>query len=141
MATILCIDAKPTALAVWETALKEAGFSVIATASGAEGMEIYRKSPPDLVVVDLKSRDIHGAEVARQMKGHNPDVPIILLCGSYWWPPEAALQIVNALVIKGDGGSALVAKVRELLASPEVPKPVAEVAREEAEAQAARRIS
>jgi DNA-binding response OmpR family regulator len=138
--TILCIDAKPTALAVWEKCLQDAGFTVIATPSGAEGIEIFQKQAPDMVVVDLKSRDVHGAEVARRMKAHNPVVPIILLCGSYWWPPEAALQTVNALVIKGDGGAALVAKVRELLASPGPPKPAAEIAREESERKADRRI-
>ncbi len=138
--TVLCIDAKPTALAVWEKSLKDAGFRVISTASGAEGLEIFRKKPLDMVVVDLKSRDVHGAEVARRMRKQDPKLPIVLLCGSYWWPPEAALHTVNALVIKGDGGAALVAKVRELLASPDAAKPVADVAREESEAGPAARI-
>lgn len=141
MPTVLCIDAKPSALLVWERALQNAGYKVFSTASGSEGLQLFQKHAPDVVVVDLKSRDVHGAEVARQIKGLNPKVPVILLCGSYWWPPEAALHVVNALVIKGDGADALVAKVHELLASPETPKPVAEVAREQAQAAANRRIS
>ena len=116
--TILCIDGKPEALEVWKAALEGAGYSVLATTSGNQGLELFRQGGADLVVVDLKSRDTHGAEVARQLRKLNPRLPIIMLCGSYWWPPEAALEFVSALVIKGDGAQAVVDKVQELLAAP-----------------------
>jgi len=116
--TILCIDGKPEALEVWKTALEGAGFRVLATTSGNEGIELFHQGGVDLVVVDLKSRDTHGAEVARQLRKLSPQLPVVMLCGSYWWPPEAALEFVSALVIKGDGAQAIVDKVQELLAAP-----------------------
>ncbi len=115
--TILCIDGKPEALEVWKTALEDAGYRVLPTTSGNQGLELFRQGGVDLVVVDLKSRDTHGAEVARQLRKLNPRLPVIMLCGSYWWPPEAALEFVSALVIKGDGAQAIVDKVQELLAA------------------------
>ena len=114
--TVLCIDGKPEALEVWKTALEGAGFRVLATTSGNQGIDIFQQGGVDLVVVDLKSRDTHGAEVARQLRQRDPSLPVIMLCGSYWWPPEAALEFVSALVIKGDGAQAIVDKVQELLA-------------------------
>ena len=116
--TILCIDGRPEALDVWKTALEGAGYRVLATTSGNQGIDLFRQGGVDLVVVDLKSRDTHGAEVARQLRKLNPRLPVIMLCGSYWWPPEAALEFVSALVIKGDGAQAIVDKVQELLAAP-----------------------
>jgi CheY-like chemotaxis protein len=115
--TILCIDGKPEALEVWKTALEGAGYRVLATTSGNQGIDIFQQGGVDLVVVDLKSRDTHGAEVARQLRKLSPRLPVIMLCGSYWWPPEAALEFVSALVIKGDGAQAIVDKVQELLAA------------------------
>ena len=113
--TILCIDGKPEALEVWKAALEGAGYRVLATTSGNQGLHLFWEGGVDLAVVDLKSRDTHGAEVARQLRKLNPQLPIIMLCGSYWWPPEAALEFVSALVIKSDGAQAIVDKVRELL--------------------------
>ena len=113
--TILCIDGKPEALEVWKAALEGAGYRVLATTSGNQGIDIFQQGGVDLVVVDLKSRDTHGAEVARQLRQRDPRLPVIMLCGSYWWPPEAALEFVSALVIKGDGAQAIVDKVQELL--------------------------
>ena len=84
-------------------------------------MDIFRQGGVDLAVVDLKSRDMHGAEVARQLRQLDPHLPVIMLCGSYWWPPEAALEFVSALVIKGDGAQAIVDKVLELLAERAAP--------------------
>ncbi len=115
--TILCIDGKPEALEVWKTALEGAGYRVLATTSGNQGIDLFRQGGADLAVVDLKSRDTHGAEVARQLRKLSPRLPVIMLCGSYWWPPEAALEFVSALVIKGDGAQAIVDKVQELLAA------------------------
>ena len=120
--TILCIDGKPEALEVWKAALEGAGYSVLATTSGNQGIDLFRQGGADLVVVDLKSRDTHGAEVAHQLRKINPSLPVIMLCGSYWWPPEAALEFVSALVIKGDGAQAIVDKVQELLTAPAAPK-------------------
>jgi CheY-like chemotaxis protein len=115
--TILCIDGKPEALEVWKAALEGAGYRVLATTSGNEGIDLFRQGGVELVVVDLKSRDTHGAEVARQVRKLSPKLPIIMLCGSYWWPPEAALEFVSALVIKSDGAQAIVDKAQELLAA------------------------
>jgi len=43
-------------------------------------------------------------------------VPILMLCGAYWWPPEAALNLVNGLHVKADGVDVLVEHANKLLA-------------------------
>jgi hypothetical protein len=55
--------------------------------------------------------------VALRMRALRPDVPIIMLCGAYWWPPEAAINLVNGLHVKADGANILVDRVAELLAA------------------------
>lgn len=119
--TVLCIDCNPNLLQTWTTALTGAGYDVLSTGSGKTGLEYFEREEVGIVVLDYRAREIYGGEVALKMRAQRPDVPIIMLCGSYWWPPETALQLVNALVVKADGAQVLVDKVGELLGQKQPP--------------------
>ena len=115
MANILCVDCNPALLERWTGALAAAGHNVTPTASGKRALEIFVQSPLDLVVLDYRAREVYGGEVALRMRALRPDIPILMLCGTYWWPPEAAINMVNGLHVKADGADQLVARVGELL--------------------------
>lgn len=59
--------------------LLEAGFSVDASSDGITALNIVKKSPPDIVVLDLGLPDISGDAVCSEIKKKNPDVPVIIL--------------------------------------------------------------
>ena len=117
MANVLCVDCNPVLLETWTTALAEAGHAVLSTASGKRALELFVQSPLDIVVLDYRAREIYGGEVALRMRALRPDVPILMLCGAYWWPPEAAINMVNGLHVKADGAQVLVDHVNKLLAT------------------------
>jgi CheY-like chemotaxis protein len=117
MANVLCVDCNPVLLETWTTALAEAGHSVLPTASGKRALELFVQSPLDIVVLDYRAREIYGGEVALRMRALRPDVPILMLCVAYWWPPEAAINMVNGLHVKADGAQVLVDHVNTLLAT------------------------
>lgn len=78
---ILVVDDEPDLLELVRANLSEAGFQVEATTSGREVLERLRRSPPDLLVLDLMMPEVSGTEICRQIRS-TPELahlPIIML--------------------------------------------------------------
>ena len=78
---ILVIDDEPDLLELVRVNLRQAGFEVELAATGSEAIERLRRSPPDLILLDLMLPDLSGTEICRRIRA-NPDlahVPIIML--------------------------------------------------------------
>lgn len=60
--------------------LTEAGYDVIGEAvDGEEGMELANSLKPDLVTLDLILPDVTGFEVLKDIKQHNPNIPVLMI--------------------------------------------------------------
>src|SRR5690625_4870927 len=58
--------------------LQREGFTVVVAADGREALDQFRRTPPDLVILDLMLPDIDGWDVCRRIRaGHT--TPIIML--------------------------------------------------------------
>ena len=79
MKTILLIDDDASLLRVTEYNLSQAGFVVLAAATGGQGLEYFRKKKPDLVVTDVQLGDIDGLEILAVIKKEQPDIPVIVM--------------------------------------------------------------
>jgi len=79
MKTILLIDDDTSLLRVTEYNLSKGGFSVTAAASGNEGLALFHKIHPDLVVTDVQLGDMDGLEVLQQIKKEEPEIPVIII--------------------------------------------------------------
>lgn len=79
--TILLIEDEELTLAATENALHEKGYRVIRARDGEEGIEMARRAPPDLIVLDLMLPGINGFDVVdRLRKEHTAEnVPILIL--------------------------------------------------------------
>jgi len=124
---ILVVDDEPDLLELVRVNLAEAGFHVDATTSGREVLERVRRSPPDLLVLDLMMPDVTGTDLCRQIRAtpELADLPIIMLTAKAeeldrvvgfelgaddyvtkpFSPRELALR-VRAVLRRGRGGSA-----------------------------------
>jgi two-component system response regulator MtrA len=58
--------------------LQGAGYRVQSVADGVAALETARRSPPDLVVLDIRLPDIDGWEVCRRMRAES-NVPILIM--------------------------------------------------------------
>ena len=78
---ILVVDDEPDLLELVRLALSQAGFVVETAAGGREALEKIRRSPPDLVVLDLMMPDLSGNDVCRQIRsdGALAELPIVML--------------------------------------------------------------
>ena len=76
---ILVIDDEPILRESLEVALSAAGYEVMTARTGEEGLELFGRENPDLLLLDHWLPGINGDEVLRQIKGKNPEVPVIIM--------------------------------------------------------------
>ena len=77
--TLLLIDDDESLLAVTSHNLTSGGFRVIEAQSGEEGMALFEKKRPDLVVTDVKLSGMGGLAVLAAVKEKNPEIPVIVI--------------------------------------------------------------
>ena len=66
---------------VLDAILSTAGYRVTQAASGEEGIELFRKQKPDVVITDLGMPGLSGWDVADKVKAFDPSIPVILFTG------------------------------------------------------------
>lgn len=90
-----------------------------ATASdGVEAMEIIRKSPPDIVITDIKMPVCNGLELSRFLYEHYPDIKIIMLTGfaDFEYAQTAIKYRVSDYLLKPTSKSKLVDAISKIQA-------------------------
>lgn len=59
------------------------GHEVQTAADGLQALDLYRRSPFDLICLDLDMPRLSGIEVTRSVRAHAPDgVPILMITAS-----------------------------------------------------------
>jgi len=53
-------------------------YSVIEASDGTEGIDVFKKHLPDLVILDFNLPGIDGIEILKELKIISPDIPVIL---------------------------------------------------------------
>ena len=81
--TILIVDDNPEDRAVVRRLLRGAAtpFVLVEAETGAEGLERYRASRPDLVLLDFHLPDQEGLQVLRSLGPRPLPVPVVMLTG------------------------------------------------------------
>jgi len=100
-ATILCIDDEQTALQLRQTLLESAGYKVLASKSGAQGIRAFKSEPVHAVVLDYWMADMNGLQVAREIRKLNSSVPIVIL-SAYGELLDESLGIADVWIRKGE---------------------------------------
>ena len=77
---ILCIDDDDDVLLFLRTVLEANGYVVVTAISAEEGLKVYKKSTPDLIVVDLMMEQVDaGTNFVKELKLLGNTVPVYLL--------------------------------------------------------------
>jgi DNA-binding response OmpR family regulator len=77
-ATVLVVEDEQKLRDLVRSYLERAGFTVLATGSGAEAITMASEAAPDLVVLDLGLPDVPGETVARELRAAGA-TPILML--------------------------------------------------------------
>ncbi len=75
---ILIIDDDPQICRIIEAAISAEGAQAIPAVNGLEGLRLFYKHQPDLVILDIMMPEMDGWEVCRQIRQLS-DVPVIML--------------------------------------------------------------
>ena len=75
---ILVADDEASIRRILETRLKMVGYDVVVAEDGEEAVEVFNKTNPDLVVLDVMMPKMDGYGVTREIR-RTSDVPIIIL--------------------------------------------------------------
>ena len=81
MAKLLIIDDEEGIRKVLTVSLVSDGYDVLAAARGEEGIEIFKKESPSIVLTDIKMPGMDGIEALKQIKALNPDAEVIMITG------------------------------------------------------------
>lgn len=75
---ILVVDDEASIRRILETRLKMAGYSVVTAEDGEEAVELFNKTNPDIVILDVMMPKMDGYGVTREIRRVS-DIPIIIL--------------------------------------------------------------
>ena len=75
---ILIVDDNPDVRLFVRTSLEEEGFRVIEAANGIDGLALFAKAQPKIVILDLSIGQPDGFEVCRRIR-LSSSVPVIML--------------------------------------------------------------
>ncbi len=115
--TLLLIDDDESLLAVTSHNLSTGGFSVTEARSGEEGLALFEKEQPDMVVTDVKLSGMDGLAVLAAVKEVNPETPVIVITahGSIELAVEAMKQGAFTFITKPFSRDALRLSCRKAL--------------------------
>ncbi len=76
---VLIVDDDPALRQTMEAIVKSAGMGSITAATGEDALDTIRKSPVDVVLLDVQLPGISGLHVLRQVRERYPDVGVIMV--------------------------------------------------------------
>jgi DNA-binding response OmpR family regulator len=117
-----------------EETLRRAGHAVVTAASGEEALDRLRKSPFDLVMLDLKlGGRVDGLRVLEAVKWRWPETAVIILTahGSLESALAAIREGVNGYLLKPAGAPEIRQVMQEVLARRRRPARLEEVGKKE----------
>ncbi len=79
---ILTIDDEKNIRDSFRMFLEDYDYQVIEAENGREGLEVFFREKPDLVICDLRMPEINGLKVIEKIKSDSPDTPIIVVSGT-----------------------------------------------------------
>ncbi|MEO8288775.1 MAG: response regulator [Chloroflexota bacterium] len=117
--SVLVVDDNPDIVAIIVQVLLDEGFEPISAANGQEGLYIFRREQPALILVDLQMPIMTGQEMLQHIReeagDEGEDVPVIIVSAHPHIKREAARTGATEYLHKPFEIDDLVSKVRSLV--------------------------
>ena len=98
---ILAIDDDPSGLELVLAALQQEGVEVVGATDPEEGLRIYHRDRPELVLVDMMMPNMNGMEVLKQIvrpetANHRKELPTLVIMLTAFGTVETAVEAMRA---------------------------------------------
>lgn len=110
MLRVLIIEDEPGYLDALQVSLEQEGFDLTIADDGRRGLEAFRASHPDILLLDLMLPGMPGLDVLRKVRAES-DVPVIVVSAK-----DSESDVVTALELGADDYLTKPYSIRELLA-------------------------
>jgi CheY-like chemotaxis protein len=121
MASILLVEDEASTVMIISSALSKAGHTVVAAASGGEGLQKAKASSPQLIIMDMSMPGMSGFEAIRKLKAEPSlqAIPVLALTSAITAADrdEAYEAGCDAFESKPVDFTRLLARVKELTGS------------------------
>ena len=97
MKRILIIDDEQIVLEVLRKILEREGYEVVTAFNGAEGIELFRQKPCDLVITDMVMPEKDGLQTILDLRKETPDLAVIAMSGGGTISKERYLAVAGYL--------------------------------------------
>jgi DNA-binding response OmpR family regulator len=78
--TVLCVDDDADILDALKTILNGAGYACVGASTAEEGLKVYKKETPDLIIADLMMEEVDaGTSFVKELKALGNEAPVYLL--------------------------------------------------------------
>jgi CheY-like chemotaxis protein len=127
---ILLADDSVTIQKVIELTFMDEDFEVRAVSNGDEALALLPEVNPDFVIADVHMPGANGYEVCRRAKQLRPEMPVLLLVGTFepFDEEQARAAGADSFLKKPFDSQELLQRVEELLGSQAAPAPAPEAA-------------
>ncbi len=78
---ILVVDDEEINVRLLSMSLKSDGYTTVEAFNGEEGLEVFKKESPDIVVTDIKMPKMDGLELLKKIKEIDSDNEVIIVTG------------------------------------------------------------
>ena len=121
---VLVIDDEAPIITVVQVALEvTAGWQVISTTSGMEGIEIATVEQPDAILLDVTMPKLDGKAVLKKLQAlaKTQNIPVIFLTAQARQSEQTVLQSlgVAGIILKPFSPNTIAAQMREILHWPD----------------------
>jgi CheY-like chemotaxis protein len=117
---ILVIDDEEPIRQLLKEEFEEEGYRILTAASGKEALTLLRQSEkPDLIILDLRMREMNGLELMNFYTKLNYRIPVIIFTAYGVYKNDPVLMAADAYIIKSSDITQLKDKVHELAGSVE----------------------
>ena len=79
--TVLVVDDEEYIREIVGRIVEEAGYRVMTASGGAEALDMMRREPPDIVLLDLKMPDMDGPTTLKEIREIYRLLPVIVITG------------------------------------------------------------
>ncbi|MFH1977653.1 MAG: response regulator [Pseudomonadota bacterium] len=93
MKKILVIDDEKPTLKMFRFTLMAYGYEVLTAENGQEGLDVFERERPRIVLTDIKMPGMNGIEVLRRIKQIDPTAEVIVITGH--GDMDLAIQALN----------------------------------------------
>lgn len=114
-AVILCVDDEEKPLVLRKLVLQKAGYEVLTANSAKEALDVAGSRKLDLVLCDHLMPGMTGVELAQEIKGRYPNLPVVLLSGVNEIP--AGADSADGFLTKVEGPDNLCREIAAVLNS------------------------